>query len=108
MPYFGKQFLLFRAYDLGAPISKQFGLESRSYSFFFNSKVLAFPNRVCFSLQMSGGNILVPIVAHVVYDLLTFLEVHQRATAQLEPAIKGNLPQKEQVHLFSVLLIAPR
>lgn len=56
---------------------------------------------------MSGGNILVPIVAHVVYDLLTFLEVHQRATAQLEPAVKGDLPKKEQVNcFFFVLLIA--
>lgn len=47
--------------------------------------------------QMSGGNILVPIVAHVVYDLLTFLEVHQRATAQLKTTLEGNLPQKAQV-----------
>lgn len=50
---------------------------------------------------MSGGNIVVPIVAHVVYDLLTFLEVHQRATAQLEPAVNGTLPPKEQVTRFS-------
>lgn len=40
---------------------------------------------------------MVPIVAHVVYDLLTFLEVHQRATAQLENTMTGNLPQKQQV-----------
>lgn len=40
-----------------------------------------------------------PIVAHVVYDLLTFLEVHQRATAQLKTALEGNLPQKDQVTL---------
>lgn len=46
---------------------------------------------------MSGGNILVPVVAHVVYDLLTFLEVHQRATAQLELTLKGNLPGQEEV-----------
>lgn len=45
---------------------------------------------------MSGGNILVPIVAHVVYDFLTFVEVHQRATAQLKTSLEGNLPQKEQ------------
>lgn len=57
---------------------------------------------------MSGGNILVPIVAHVVYDLLTFLEVHQRATAQLETAVKGNLPQKQLVHpRLSALLYDP-
>lgn len=46
--------------------------------------------------MMSGGNILVPIVAHMVYDLLTFLEVHQRATAQLKTTLEGNLPQKQQ------------
>lgn len=46
---------------------------------------------------MSGGNIIVPIVAHVVYDLLTFLEVHQRATAQLELILKGDAPGKEEV-----------
>lgn len=46
---------------------------------------------------MSGGNLLVPIVAHVVYDFLTFVEVHQRATAQLKTTIEGALPQKEQV-----------
>ncbi|CAM9942085.1 unnamed protein product, partial [Hapterophycus canaliculatus] len=46
--------------------------------------------------MMSGGNLLVPIVAHVVYDFLTFVEVHQRATAQLKITIEGNLPQKEQ------------
>ena len=40
---------------------------------------------------------MVPIVAHVVYDVLTFLEVHQRATAQLKTALEGVLPQKEQV-----------
>ncbi|CAM9829399.1 unnamed protein product [Pylaiella littoralis] len=46
--------------------------------------------------MMSGGNILVPSVAHVVYDLLTFLEVHQRATAQLKSTLEGKLPQKQQ------------
>ncbi|CAM9705136.1 unnamed protein product [Ectocarpus sp. 13 AM-2016] len=46
--------------------------------------------------MMSGGNLLVPIIAHVLYDLLTFLEVHQRATAQLETTLRGDLPQKEQ------------
>lgn len=46
---------------------------------------------------MSGGNLLVPIIAHVVYDFLTFVEVHQRATAQLQTTINGDLPQKEQV-----------
>eukprot|EP00752_Nemacystus_decipiens_P008304 g7423.t1 len=46
--------------------------------------------------MISGGNILVPIVAHVVYDLLTFLEVHQRATEQLKTTLEGSLPQKEQ------------
>ncbi|CAM9094990.1 unnamed protein product [Scytosiphon promiscuus] len=46
--------------------------------------------------MMSGGNLLVPIVAHVVYDFLTFVEVHQRATAQLKTTIEGDLPQKEQ------------
>ncbi|CAM9413111.1 unnamed protein product, partial [Ectocarpus fasciculatus] len=40
--------------------------------------------------------LLVPIIAHVLYDLLTFLEVHQRATAQLETTLRGDLPQKEQ------------
>lgn len=44
-----------------------------------------------------------PIVAHVVYDLLTFLEVHQRATAQLKTTLEGNLPQKEQVKHVPVL-----
>lgn len=48
------------------------------------------------TLQVSSGNILVPIVAHVVYDLLTFLEVHQRATEQLERSIKGDLPEERQ------------
>lgn len=48
---------------------------------------------------MSGGNILVPIVAHVVYDFLTFVEVHQRATAQLKTTLEGNLPQKEQARI---------
>lgn len=46
---------------------------------------------------MSGGNLLVPIVAHVVYDLLTFLEVHYRATAQLETNLTGLTPEKEAV-----------
>lgn len=50
--------------------------------------------------QMSGGNIFVPIIAHVVYDLLTFLEVHQRATAQLEISLNGDVQQKEQVLLY--------
>lgn len=46
---------------------------------------------------MSGGNLLVPIIAHVVYDLLTFLEVHQRATAQLEVNMSDLSPEKQVV-----------
>lgn len=45
--------------------------------------------------MMSGGNLLVPIIAHVVYDLLTFLEVHQRATAQLEVNMSDLSPEKQ-------------
>lgn len=48
-------------------------------------------------VQMSGGNLLVPIIAHVVYDLLTFLEVHQRATAQLEVNMSDLSPEKQVV-----------
>lgn len=59
---------------------------------------LSFPPCCCCG-QMSGGNILVPVVAHVVYDVLTFLEVHQRATAQLKTTLEGNLPKKRQVAL---------
>lgn len=46
---------------------------------------------------MSGGNILVPIVAHIFYDFLTFVEVHQRATAQLQLTLKGDIPQEQLV-----------
>ncbi|CAM9468571.1 unnamed protein product [Choristocarpus tenellus] len=45
-------------------------------------------------MQLSGGNLAVPTVAHVVYDLLTFLEVHNRATAGIEVAMTG--PQIEE------------
>ena len=50
---------------------------------------------------------MVPIVAHVVYDLLTFLEVHQRATTQLKTTLEGNLPQKEQVTHATALCALP-
>ncbi|CAM9335188.1 unnamed protein product [Ascophyllum nodosum] len=50
-----------------------------------------------FLYMMSGGNIFVPIVAHIVYDLLTFLEVHNRATAQLQVTLKGRLPEDRKL-----------
>ena len=55
------------------------------------------------SWQMSGGNIFVPIVAHIVYDLLTFLEVHNRATAQLQVTLKGRLPEDRKVQSGVIL-----
>ncbi|CAM9397844.1 unnamed protein product [Discosporangium mesarthrocarpum] len=42
---------------------------------------------------LSGGNLVVPTVAHVVYDLLTFLEVHYRATGSIEVNMKGPVEQ---------------
>ena len=56
---------------------------------------------------MSGGNVLVPIVAHVIYDFLTFVEVHNRATAQLKTSLERDLPQKAQGKRAAVTSFCP-